>query len=341
MSSPRSSSVSGFSVSSSDRDSSGEITENEGFSVVAAISTTQPFSTPGQQRVLLRLRESVDLVEEEDRGLAVQVALGQRLLHDLAHIPDSGRHRGEFDEAPARGAGHGLGERRLAGAGRAPEDHRGRPGRGIRIRERHQRRARAKQMSLARDLGEGHRTHPHRERCLPLEKRGGWAHTPRGSARRASGAWRGSGDRHGFQASRGIRPGGRSGLDGRVRGHRINPARERPEDKGDLVAAGGKDRGTRDARERSRIYQARQKFHDDQARRRRRDNLLAGIVGGALILAVVGGQVAYFTMGPGAPEPAPAPSVSPTSTPAPTESPSTAPSADSDSDSLSGWRRPY
>ena len=112
-------------------------------------------------------------------------------------------------------------------------------------------------------------------------------------------------------------------------GHRINPAREGSEDKGDLVAAGGKDRGTRDARERSRIYQARQKFHEDQARRRRRDNLLAGIVGGALILAVLGGQVAYFTMGPGAPEPAPSPSpsVSPTSTPAPTESPSAAPSA--------------
>jgi hypothetical protein len=42
-----SSSVRGFSVSSSDRDSSGEITENDGFSVVAAIRITQPFSTPG------------------------------------------------------------------------------------------------------------------------------------------------------------------------------------------------------------------------------------------------------------------------------------------------------
>ena len=93
------------------------------------------------------------------------------------------------------------------------------------------------------------------------------------------------------------------------------------------MAAVGKDRGTRDARERSRIYQARQKFHEDQGRRRRRDNLLAGIIGGVLILAVLGGQVAYFTMGPGAPEPEPSPSVSPTSTPAPTESPSAAPSA--------------
>jgi hypothetical protein len=42
-----SSSVSGWSVSSSDRDRRGEMTENDGFSVVAAIRMTQPFSTPG------------------------------------------------------------------------------------------------------------------------------------------------------------------------------------------------------------------------------------------------------------------------------------------------------
>ena len=47
MSRPRSSSVSGCRVSSSERDSSGEMTENEGFSVVAAMRMTQPFSTPG------------------------------------------------------------------------------------------------------------------------------------------------------------------------------------------------------------------------------------------------------------------------------------------------------
>ena len=44
-----SSSVSGCRVSSSDRDSRGEITENEGFSVVAAMRMTQPFSTPGSR----------------------------------------------------------------------------------------------------------------------------------------------------------------------------------------------------------------------------------------------------------------------------------------------------
>ena len=38
---------SGCSVSSSERDSSGEFTENDGFSVVAATSVTQRFSTLG------------------------------------------------------------------------------------------------------------------------------------------------------------------------------------------------------------------------------------------------------------------------------------------------------
>lgn len=43
----RSSSVSGSSVSSSERESSGEMIEKYGFSVVAAISVTQRFSTAG------------------------------------------------------------------------------------------------------------------------------------------------------------------------------------------------------------------------------------------------------------------------------------------------------
>ena len=42
-----SSSVSGSRVSSSDRDSSGEMTLKNGFSVVAATSDTHRFSTPG------------------------------------------------------------------------------------------------------------------------------------------------------------------------------------------------------------------------------------------------------------------------------------------------------
>jgi hypothetical protein len=101
------------------------------------------------------------------------------------------------------------------------------------------------------------------------------------------------------------------------------------------VATGGRQRGTRDERERARVYQARRSFHEGQSRRRTRDNLVAGIGGGILILAVIAGQTAYFLAGPGAPSPeptsssTPAPSVSPspttddTETPLPTPAPST------------------
>ncbi len=82
------------------------------------------------------------------------------------------------------------------------------------------------------------------------------------------------------------------------------------------MATGGKDRDARAARERARLYQARRQFHEDQSRRRHRDNLIAGIAGGVLILGLAAAQTAYFVAGPGAPEP------TPSSTPAPSPSPS-------------------
>ena len=89
------------------------------------------------------------------------------------------------------------------------------------------------------------------------------------------------------------------------------------------MATGGKQRDTRAERERVRVYQARQTFHADQSRRRTRDNLIAGIGGGLLILAVIAGQAAYFMAGPGAPVPSPSatPTPSGTATPDPSASP--------------------
>jgi hypothetical protein len=100
------------------------------------------------------------------------------------------------------------------------------------------------------------------------------------------------------------------------------------------VATGG-NRGSREARERTRVYQARQAFRQGQARRRTRDNLIAGIAGGLLILGVVAAQTAYFVAGPGAPEPSPSATPIPTTTstptpggsPAPTDSPAPTPTA--------------
>ncbi len=90
------------------------------------------------------------------------------------------------------------------------------------------------------------------------------------------------------------------------------------------MATGGKNRDARAARDRTRLYEARRQFHEGQARRRTRDNLIAGIVGGVLVLGLIGAQTVYFVAGPGAPEPEPTSTPAPTgTTPAPTPSPTT------------------
>lgn len=100
------------------------------------------------------------------------------------------------------------------------------------------------------------------------------------------------------------------------------------------MANGGKARDTRESRERARLYEARRDFHAGQSRRRTRDNLVAGIAGGLLIVGVLGVQTAYFVAGPGAPVPTPTqttpgmtptPSTSTTPTPTPTATPSPTP----------------
>lgn len=94
------------------------------------------------------------------------------------------------------------------------------------------------------------------------------------------------------------------------------------------MAGRGKNRDDRAAQERARVYAARREFHAGLARRRTRDNVIAAVGGGALILAVLAGQTVYFTLGPGAPVPADTPTPTPTTTtpasptPAPTDEPS-------------------
>lgn len=94
------------------------------------------------------------------------------------------------------------------------------------------------------------------------------------------------------------------------------------------MATGG-NRGSREVRERTRVYQARQAFRQGQARRRTRDNWIAAIAGGLLILGVVAAQTAYFVAGPGAPEPSPSATPIPTTTSTPTPSGSPGPTGTS------------
>ena len=60
------------------------------------------------------------------------------------------------------------------------------------------------------------------------------------------------------------------------------------------------DREARQARERLRAYQARQTVHLHKAKRRRRDNWVAGIAAVVIVALAVGTQLLYFSAGPGA-----------------------------------------
>jgi peptidyl-prolyl cis-trans isomerase B (cyclophilin B) len=76
------------------------------------------------------------------------------------------------------------------------------------------------------------------------------------------------------------------------------------------VAARRDSREEREARQLLRDYTARQTVHKERISRRRRDNLVAGIAGLAVIALAVGAQLLYFTAGPGVPAPSPSPSPS-------------------------------
>jgi hypothetical protein len=67
--------------------------------------------------------------------------------------------------------------------------------------------------------------------------------------------------------------------------------------------------------ERARLYAARTAWHDGQIRRRTRDNLIAGVVGGLLVVGAIASQSVHAAVF--APEPEP----TETSTPGPIENP--------------------
>lgn len=75
------------------------------------------------------------------------------------------------------------------------------------------------------------------------------------------------------------------------------------------MASRHKDKATREARERARIYEARAQLHEERGRRRTRDNWIAGIAAGVIIAGAIAGQAVYFTVGPGAPAPSPTPTM--------------------------------
>ena len=120
-----------------------------------------------QERVLLRLVEAVDLVDEQDGALAVQRESVLRCRDARADLGDAGHHCRERRELRADRLGEDSGERRLARPRRPPQEQR----RQVATRHRAAERARlADEMALPLELLEGPRPHPRGER-LPLGRR--------------------------------------------------------------------------------------------------------------------------------------------------------------------------
>ncbi|MCT1476456.1 hypothetical protein [Microbacterium sp. p3-SID336] len=88
-----------------------------------------------------------------------------------------------------------------------------------------------------------------------------------------------------------------------------------------MAARGSKKAQARTEAERARLHTARTRWHEDQIRRRTRDNTIAVIVGGLIVVAAIGSQVVHAQVT--APEPSPSPTVQPTD--APTDTPTDAP----------------
>ena len=79
----------------------------------------------GQQRVLLRLGEAVDLIKEKNRALAMLTESLTGALDHFPHILDTRAHRAHLLECALRAARDRKRERRLACPGRSPEDRAG------------------------------------------------------------------------------------------------------------------------------------------------------------------------------------------------------------------------
>jgi len=78
-----------------------------------------------------------------------------------------------------------------------------------------------------------------------------------------------------------------------------------------VATSKNQEREAREARDRLKLYNARQGVYEHQVKRRRRDNIIA-IVGALVIIALATGtQIFYFSGGPGTPEPTPSASATP------------------------------
>ena len=78
----------------------------------------------GQQHILLRFAEAVNLINEKDRGLAGVLKTVVRRGQDTSHVGHVRFHAAEAFESATGVPGDDLGQRRLPGSRGSEEDHR-------------------------------------------------------------------------------------------------------------------------------------------------------------------------------------------------------------------------
>ena len=108
-----------------------------------------------QERVLLRLVEAMNLIDEDDSSRSV-LAGAFGISHDLLDFLDPGQHRRELNKLRLSHASDDLGQRSLARPRRAPENERANI---VALKLRAQRLSRRNQMLLANKLIQRPRTH--------------------------------------------------------------------------------------------------------------------------------------------------------------------------------------
>ena len=79
----------------------------------------------GQERILLRLREAMHLINKEDGFLAFGCERSTGRIDHTANVAHARGHRRQLDKAAARRARDQVGESRLTSPGWPPQDHRG------------------------------------------------------------------------------------------------------------------------------------------------------------------------------------------------------------------------
>ena len=163
------SSSSRFSTKTWQRESSAPLSSNDGFSVVAPTSVTTPCSTNGRKpSCWARLKRWISSTNSSVAWPAGAAAAGG--LERLLQVGDAGEHRRQLLELVAGLLGQQPRDGGLAGAGRAPEDHRGQP---VRAGHAADRAVGPQQVVLAHHLVEGLRPQPVGQRARRLRRQAG------------------------------------------------------------------------------------------------------------------------------------------------------------------------